>query len=247
MRHVIATLWVGDDLPDYSANKYGIRDVVRLWRGMRQHVTDGVLHVLCDDVMLNQLRFSSEMMPFLMEDTKSCLLHRMRKVGIGGWSNVLEAFHPAFWKDIGSPDRVLLVGLDTVFVRNSDWLFDWNQAAVGIPCDPFVPEENPPCDAVVTYGEEGRKLVWDEYERTRPLDPFPHLYNDQPSEMALLRHLHTQHQWPLLEGLRREKLISYKGCHVSQDGVPETATIVYFHGTPKPSELPIDDPMQEFM
>lgn len=253
MRHVIATLWAGDDLPGYSANKYGVEDVLRLWRGVRKYVTDGVLHVLCDELHMARLALHtlSSDEPDLRE-TLRC--HYLEGHGIGGWTPIMEAFSERTLAQlllsdgtIKNKQRHLLVGLDTVFVANSDWLFDWDLAPIGLPADPYHPESVQPCDAVVTFDVRGATLAWSEYKSSKLRVPFPHMYAGYPSEMELLRSLHHFFSWPMLEGHKPKKLVSYKANKVKERGIPEEATIVYFHGYPKPSDLPTTDPVHKFL
>lgn len=253
---VVTCLWQGHDLPGYSANKYGVDDVLTLWRGVRRHVTDGALLVLCDQHHFDLLTDADRMFLRMREGETSfdvastCMVRKMHGYGIGGWSPVMEAFR----QDLGLFDyyghrNVLLVGLDTVFTGNADWLFDLipeNDGGPGIylPPDPHSPA-NPPCDAVVLFNEKGREFAWTEYVRAKAQPEFPHRYPDAngwPSEMVLLQHLWRAGECKLIEETPK-RLLSYK-AHIRAKHVqamPEDCSIIYFHGSPKLYDLAADD------
>lgn len=216
MRTVQCCLWRGHETcygPDY---------VELLRRGVERHVPDGRLQVLVDEYHEAAIRkLDVDVVPF-------------KGFGCGGWSNVLEAFHPDLAPAEG--ERNLLVGLDTVFTGDCEWLFEWDKAPVGIPLDPLCPPEA--CDAVITYDREGAALVWAEFERTRGTGMKEHFFAGAPSEMALLRNLRAALGWEVLEAeprlLRSYKVHGYDPC----------ASIVYFHGKPRPGDLPEGDPVR---
>jgi len=256
-RTVITCLWAGHDLPGYSSNRYGVEDVLNLWRGVQRHIPGSTLLVLCDEHYERELttgRVLDLLEPGEKERDGSTRIVRFQGHGIGGWSNVLEAFRPDLHADRDPLEPVLLVGLDTVFVEDCSWLFGipmHTPADVLLPPDPVDPMRNPPCDAVVLFNKKGADLVWQEYLRAKAqitdLTPFPHLYNGRPSEMVLLQHLWKKHKWPMLEA-HPKKLLSYKQ-HVRYRSVhvPEGCSIVYFHGVPKPRDLDADDPVRRLM
>lgn len=258
-RTVVACLWDGTDLHT-KPGTYSPMDVLRLWHGVRRHITGGELIVLADEhyaPMLDEMKHNLGR-PYaeVPEEQTDELLHTFHISNLGGWgerhggwTHVLEAFADSFLVgyDIGRGQRVLLVGLDTVFVRNSDWLFDWDASPVGLPADPYN-LEGPPCDAVVTFNAEGARVVWNHFRECHESSaPFRHLYGGRPSEMVLLQHLFEREGWRRIEGTKMERLVSYKGGNVALKGVPEEATLVYFHGSPKPQDLGINDPMQQYM
>jgi len=249
-RKLIVNLWRGENLPDFSEDAYGPIDVLRLWRGARRHITDLELHVLCDEHYLCQLvdmtgcdgaELSGEE---FVDIQASVRVHKYAGHGVGGWTNVMESFRPGlFGRDVCDEyQRVLLVGLDTVFCGNCDWLFDWTQAPIGLPVDPY--DSSKPCDAVITFDPLGANIAWDEYKRAAKIKPFPHLLSGKPSEMVLLQHLSRQHGWPYLEqGMK--KLKSLKGCNGREwAAIPDGTSIVYLHGRPKLPDLPKEHPVR---
>jgi hypothetical protein len=241
-REVVCCLWAGHDLPGYSANRYGAADVANLLRGVRRFVPDGRLTVLAD----------IEHMAKLAGLAPDAALNVLPLFGFGlrhgGWSHVFEAFTPALRRllNMAPEQRMLVVGLDTVFVRDSSWLFDWDAAPIGLPADPYN-LTGPPCDAVIIADAKGASIVWEEFERAYALPVFPHRYAGHASEMTALQHLSAQHRWPKIEGDNMHRLVSYKGARVADFGIPQSATVVYFHGHPKPRDLAASDPVAAFL
>ena len=225
----MACLWRGTDLPGYSNDVYDPEYVVALARGVKRHFDDARLHVLVDEYYHSALAQHSGMtgvnlIPFEGE-------------GCGGWTNVLEAFRPSLNPNQGET-RTVLVGLDTVFMRNCDWLFEWSSSPVGLPMDPIM--HGNPCDAVVTFDHHSTDIIWSRYVRERERDRMAKYHlGSVPSEMMLLRAMFHEQRWSPLEWEER-KLLSYK-CHVRAGRDVELASLVYFHGNPKPHQLDMRD------
>jgi hypothetical protein len=216
---LIANLWRGDDLPGYSRNKYNEEDVINLWKGAKECITNVELHVLCDEYYYERL-------------PKWLNLHKFKGYGIGGWTNRLESFNLL-------PGRAVMVDLDIVFVRNCDWLWKWNESPVGMPVDPY--NKSLPSCGIVTFNSDGGKLVWEEYMRARLKKPFPYEYGGVPSEMVLLQAMFAKHDWQFLEkGM--VKLKSFKGCNL--EAIPPDTDIVYLHGKPKFRDLEVNHPIR---
>ena len=247
MKTVICNLWKGENLPAFSENAYGPQDVVRLWKGARRHLTGPLRFVVFCDEHYFELLAAPEaalMVERAGLDWAESRLVRYAGHGIGGWTNVMESMNPQSFIDgtfVGS--RVLLVGLDTVFVGDSNWLFDWNAAPIGLPRDPYSGYQ--PCDAVVTFDYEGARAAWGEYLRAKQKHPFPHMLGGKPSEMVLLQHLWKMDgDWPYLEP-EAKRLLSFKGAKLHDvDRVPNGTSIVYFHGRPKLWDLEPTHPVR---
>lgn len=272
MRRVICCLWAGDDLPSYSANKYTEYDVARLRRLIRKHLPgEHTFNVMTDAVWFSKLSALQSTLyettqGFFEHDlnskeeelsppytaSKSSVLNELSDVELwrftgtdcGGWSKVLEAF--------GLPpdkDRTLLIGLDTVPINDISWLFDWDESPVGLPWDPLFTDVA--CDAVVTFNNEGAQQVTQRYSKERLNGMKDYLMGIRPSEMMLLRAMFKENKWSALEPFPPKKLLSYKahvkpvcGPFLGVGPIPlDEASIVYFHGTPKPGELPLEDPI----
>jgi hypothetical protein len=223
-RTVIACLWQGTDLPGYSKDKFGIEDVRQLARGVNRCVTDGRTIVLCDDYWYDKLRG-------LVEPNLSTL--RFSRTHHGGWSPMLEAYSFALY--FSESNRALAVGLDTVFVNNCDWLFDWDLSPVGLPLDPYASPQ--PCNAVAVFDKVGGNQVWQRYIKEAQNDMRNCMYMNLPSEMALLRMMYQEEGWMPLE-TRAKKILSYKKDIVKRGLDPRCADIIYFHGKPKLGDLP---------
>jgi hypothetical protein len=214
-----------------------MKDVANVWRTMRRHITDPELVVLAGEEHCSDL---AELVR--MASAPGLRVLPLGGHGIGGWSNMLEAYRPDLHADRDPAERVLAIGLDTAFVGDSNWLFEWDKAPLGMPCSPG--NLRTPCNAVVTFTAEGAAMVWGEYMRAREEEPFPHRYGGLPSEMVTLNHVWQEHKWPLLEGRKMERLVSYKRGGVATKGIPVGCSVVYFHGEPKPRDLPKGDPVR---
>ena len=234
MHRIFCCLWKGEDLPGFSADKYDVSDVAKLARGFRRHLT--VEH---EFVLIVDANYDYAARTLLPDDLVTVL--PMEGWGIGGWSNMLEPYRPG----LRSSERSLLVGLDTIVVGNCDWLFEWDEAPMGLPWDPFQKETV--CDAVVTWDKHGAEIVWEAFLKSRKDGMKCHLLFGRPSEMILFRDLWTQLGWPTLE-LTPKRLLSYK-CHVKgrsgRDRSWDKASIVYFHGNPKPCHLHKTHPLRQ--
>lgn len=229
----MSCLWKGEDLPAYSNNAYDVSDLERLWRGVQRSVPPPYrMVVLIDEHYEAKIDRQDTLYGVTFAPFKGD--------GCGGWSNMLEAFRP--WLRPQGDERVVLVGLDTVFVGDCSWLFEWDRAPVGLPWDPF--ETETVCDGVVSFDEPGAQLVWDAFIHERDRNQMKdHVLAGKPSEMMLLRALWRLHDWPTLEPVPR-RLLSYK-VHVKAKKMAwEDASIVYFHGKPKPKDLPEDHPIR---
>lgn len=237
MKSVITHLWRGSDLPWYSANAYGARDVLNLYRGVKRHVTDGHLIVMCDQASRQQLEIE---LPSVVRDDVTLVSYA--GFGVGGWTNILEGLRPALWEELGIEGRAMMTNLDIVLVGDCNWMFEWDQAPVGLHMDPYY--QSVPANAVMSVTREGAAMVWSEFLASRSCQPFRHTVQGVPSEEALLRHLWKQHGWPWLEqGMKR--LLSWKACGLAgKQEIPPEASVVYFHGRPKPGDIPITHPVR---
>lgn len=234
MKTASACLWDGKDLPAYSAGKYGPEDAIRLCENFRRHVPqdEGFEFLLFVDAhflnVMQQVQRPAEMK-----------LIPIMPSPLGGWTPVFSAFHPDFTPP-GS--RTVLVGLDTVIMNDPSWLWDWDHAPVGLPLDPYFPDEV--CDAVVSFTHEGALLVWGEYQRACDDGSMGKDYcmGKRPSEMILLRHMRKGRGWTTFHDTGdQKKLLSYKVDVLNGGRDPSRATLVYFHGNPKVWHLDQDD------
>lgn len=228
-RRVIAALWHDkkDELPSYSGKAaWTIGAVSKVVLNARRYIPDCEFVLLVDDAWHDAYRsvIPGPAMFDRRPGVPDCIL-KFSGTDVGGWSKLCEVFRPDLAPALG--ERDLFIGLDTVFVGDATWLFDWNHSPVGLPLDPYHAPER--CDAVVSFDRAGAELVWSAYEASRDADGMRQdHYAGRPSEMALLRRLSKEHDWTALEpGFH--KLRSYK-VHGNEriDGT----SVVYFHGTP---------------
>lgn len=232
MKKIFACLWQGEDLPSYSQDQYDLEYVDLLAKGVERHMPDTELVMLVDDTYWGAIR---------RRGAVKWVTWKFDGHGIGGWSNMLEVFRPNLWPE--GDDRYMLIGLDTVLVGDCDWLFEWDKHPVGLPLDPF--HAPIPCDAVVTWNREGAEIVWKAFLKSKKTGMKKHLLKGKPSEMQLLRDLFVAHKWQTLER-EPKKLLSYK-VHVAPRRSNEfmEASVVYFHGRPKPHQLPPTNPVRK--
>jgi len=209
--HVIACLWNGTDLPKFSAGRYGPEYVEALKSGLARHWPGARLTVLTDG-------------SYTLPNTEQ----RMLSKGWPGWWRRFEAFHPDLWPE--EDGRLVLLDLDLILVGDCEWIGRWDLATVGLPLDPFFPDRV--CSTVVTADRKGAELLWEAAVHVYPQD---YKYMGQPSEMALLRVMAKSHCWEPLEPAP-SRLLSYK-AHVKKGHSWTDASIVYFHGEPKPADL----------
>lgn len=231
MHRVLTCLWRGEGLPSYSNDVYTIQDVRNLSNNITSSIPDSSLTVLVDEHYQEELE---------KDPDRTYEVLPLEGHGIGGWTNFLEIYRPdlspaAGWRNVA-------VGLDTVFTGDASWLWHWSESPVGLPLDPFYAPDV--CDGVASFDAEGARVVWDAYELAKPDGMKNYLMGgkSQPSEMLLLRTLYERHAWKPLE-YRPERLLSYK-VHVRKHKM-SGADVVYFHGRPKPGDLPPNDPIRQ--
>ena len=230
---VFSCLWQGEGLPRFSNDVYGLKYVDHLYRGVKRHVPHGSLTMVCDDYYYDKLKENDRF--------SAVRLERMDGHGIGGWSNMFEIVRENLRPKMGR--RHVWVGLDTVFVGNCQWIFDWDKSPVGLPLDPYHAPQ--PCNGVWTFNFDGAAFIWDAYQVAKEDGMKDYLLFGQPSEMMLLRYLYKQEGWSPLE-VRARKLLSYK-VHWNNMRNPflESPSVCYMHGRPKPHELTPHDPVRK--
>lgn len=234
LKRIVSWWWQGTgELPGFSDNVYTEEYVAMLLRGVARHITPPWrLDLFVDEACWKRFdRFDLR----LPTDLK---LIRFRNWGVGGWSHMCECFHPDYWPQPG--DRVLAIGLDSIITGSLDWLFEWNEAPCGFIRDPLVPETI--SNAVMTFDRQGAVRLWDAFLNAREKKFEGMKIFDLPSEMMMMRKLWEKERWPLLEEEPR-RLLSYK---VDREKFAPEASVVYFHGNPKPHALEKDDPIYRF-
>lgn len=229
MNRYYSFLWHStDNLPSYSKNQYSAEDVFRLRRGIERHDPDGRLIMFSDEHYAKACEEAGAEEVILFSG-KDC----------GGWSRMLEPYSPA--NRPGGKTRHVLLGLDTVIMKNPSWLFKWDKSPIGMPLDPCRAPDC--CDAVLTIDQVGCGITWAEYRKHAPSKMRAYRLRNMPSEMMLLRALFERHKWTPIEKVPR-RLASYK-MHIAKRRIDwKVPDIIYFHGRPKPADLPDDDPVK---
>lgn len=216
---VFSCLWRGEDLPEFCTDVYDAEYVESLAAGIERHVPNGTLTLLTDE--------------FWYPKVVHRLPHVRHERFLGdapGWLRIMECFRPGLQPD--EDERCMWMGLDTVLIGDCTWLRDWDESDVGLPLDPIHPPK--PCNAVTTYNRKGAQIMW-EASQQPGVENYT-LFGRFPSEMVLQRELSVQHNWWPLEA-RPKLLLSYKK-HVVKGADWRNASIVYWHGAPKPHQLP---------
>ncbi len=262
MNTIVVTLWDGKDLPKYSGGAYDTEIVGKVARNFARHLT-GTTRVIClaDDRYLPGVRelpesITTEHGPALIQTYPLDM-----ELSIGGWSPMLQAFSPDFcewagiymdWHHLNRQQRprALIVGLDTVVMKNIDWLMAFAPSPIVMPPNPAHGKlANGVCNAVVNYNREGADLVWKAYEEVRAVHASGQAMDRSLmmgscfSEMQLLRQLWNEHQWARVDS-PPARLVSYK-YHLRHLGWDlEKVDMVYFHGRPKPQDLDLSNPIR---
>jgi len=174
------------------------------------------------------------------EEYRSLQLVPFSTYGVGGWSHMMEIFHPDYTAPF-SRQRILALGLDPIITGNCDWLFEWENGDCGWIRDPYKPWTI--CNGVMTFNRAGAADMWNRFMEARESRFSEFLNMGLPSEMVLMRRAWEEggkQEVELLEG-KPDKLLSYK-AHIPLVALPGEASyimpsIVYFHGSPKPHEL----------
>jgi len=157
----------------------------------------------------------------------------------GGWTPWLELFDG---DTIPEGERCVYVGIDTVFVEDCGWLFDWDACPVGLIPDPFKPHQAATC--VVTADRHGAHWIEEEYRFRQGTKFHGCKTRGRPSDWIMLRNMQSQHQWPMLDSPR---IRSFKQHTSKKDGgkIPPGTSLVYCHGEPRPWEIPEGHPVRE--
>ncbi len=253
MKLIRSWLWQpeGEELPEFTRH-YDARYVWALIAGLGRNLTPPWKLQLWVDKewefrLFQELAHRPLMVPFLE-------LVPFTGHDCGGWSRMMEIYRPGCRPE-GS-DRVLAVGLDTIITGNCDWLFEWDKAPVGFIRDPFVPTTI--SNSVSTFNREGAAELWTRHVRALETHYGGLTQFDRPSEMHLMRQWweaswwNGRDRWPENDGKHRmpcleevpQKLLSYK-AHTKHGEHRGSPSCIYFHGSPKPHELALENPLYE--
>ncbi len=121
-------------------------------------------------------------------------------------------------------DRIVFLDLDTVIVGNIDFLWSY-QGDFCILKDFYFPERYG--SAVMSIAKNAHREVWDNFV----VNPVMAL-RQGGDQQWIYNQVKDADLW---QDLYRDKIVSFKvDC---QMGVPDTASIVCFHGVPRPHEV----------
>jgi len=186
----------------------------KLARSIRKHSPDAEI-VCVSDYDRSEFKEDIEVHPFLYTPD--------------GYESVMELYRPEV---VGK--RAIMVGLDTVFVGDTTLI----EACVKdkgpchiMPIDPFHGPE--PCNGVVGLNRETAQDIWFTWAADRArgaLNDVQYHMLGRWSEMVWLRK--NAKPTKLWDKLLPGKIRSYK-----KHGHTEDASIMYFHGRPKPTDL----------
>lgn len=226
MNRAICCLWSSGDVPPWSKEAYSPVWVRALYQMLKRHAKPFELWVLHDGTW-------GSMVNGEMPDLVTAKMDR----GLPSYARMAEAW------DIPVEDgcRNVVFNLDLVIQGDVSWLWRWNEAPVGCHEDPNY-KGRTAC-AVLTYDGEGQGLLQGELERAiaRQWQGYK-LFDKYPSEQCVVEKLQARYRWPWLckEG---EGLSSFKVSWERERG--RDASIVYFHGSTKPSGLPKSHPLRK--
>lgn len=149
-----------------------------------------------------------------------CFTERLRQFEENIWQERLTAAEPGYGSMIEPfklDEPMIVCGLDTVVVGNCDDLARYclEAGAIAAPLDPFFPEKL--CNAVV-LAPKGCGYLWREFPGGNDMD----WIRAQPAAV--------------IDRIFPKRVVSFKG-YVRHFGVPDEASIVYFHGQEKPHQL----------
>ena len=148
-----------------------------------------------------------------------------------GWICIIEKFRP----DLTRGKRFTL-GLDTIITSNIDDICSFggpmgmisDTMDTGRVCNGITIADSKSCDYVWNIWTNRREWVYNTFT----------ILDGVPSEMMLLRDLFDQGgHCPRLDKIYPNKIFSYKMQFRHNPDLLETASIVYFHGDPKPHQL----------
>ena len=167
-----------------------------------------------------------------------------RSVDQYGWLSLMEVYRPDLCKGVR-----FTVGLDTIITGPLDDIVSSRVAKLGVCTDPIYPDKI--CNAVTLSTPEFCKEFWGMWEGNElQLIPESRLWQDNlpsaPSEMVLMRKFYGNS--PRIDRVFPGRIVSYK-VQIRDSAVPagvvSGASIVYFHGHPKPHHLTGEQWVQE--
>ena len=247
MNRVIISVWDGDKTPGGSLRKFDLKTLVRLWHGIRRHVPDGVLVVMCSmeyygdllqelDAYVKSIRTIGKRNVEADNIGKTLLFERTRGFGVGGSTPIMETFRPELHQRMRPLDRAVWVDWRTIITGECSWLFDWKEASVGLTTRNGGKMR--PGSSIITFNQEGASLIWEYYLAICGASTFPHKFRGHPSAFGMIRHLWGQYKWPFMD---LEKASECRLHGMQDDNLRESLSphwsMVYFPDEKQPSDL----------
>ena len=206
----------------HSVGMYNTAYVEKLYRGFERNLT-----VPFDFICLVDQNYYFE---------ENIIAERFkRSVDQYGWMSLMEVYRPELCEGIR-----FTVGLDTIITGRLDDILTSTFLKLAVCTDPFHPKKI--CNAVTLSTPEFCEEFWGLWEGNEvKLIPqsILHQWGQAPSEMVLLRKYYGNS--PCIDKVFPNRIISYKvNCddnNILQQEVIDQASIVYFHGHPKPHQI----------
>jgi hypothetical protein len=204
MSLIVATcLWKANDKSQSFSRGYDEEWVEKLYRGFRRNLTVAFEFVVFVDLFR---RFSEP---------------AIRQTNLTTENPDYGCFIEPYRLDL----PMILVGLDTIIVRNIDHMAEYclTGEKVALPRDPYKPERSINGVALVPAGQ---RYIFDQWRGE--------------NDMEWLR----KFPWQPIDDLWPGEVLSLKFHDVRRKGLQD-ARIVYFHGNPKPNEMLANDWVRE--
>jgi hypothetical protein len=157
-----------------------------------------------------------------------------RSVDQYGWMSLMEWYHPKVCNT-----RRVTMGIDTIITGPLDDIFncDLEDYKLGVCQDPIFPDDI--CNAMTIAEPSFCKEFWDYWIENEKIimrdDEIFAVAAGSPSEMVLLRSLYSDS--PRLDTIFPGRILSYKAHIRDHWHRVADASIIYFHGTPKPHQV----------
>lgn len=149
--------------------------------------------------------------------------------GWPGWWAKLEIMRP--FAEGGVAGRMFYLDLDTMIVGTIDDLA--SELRTTILADFYFPSR--PASGLMMLTEEARAMVWRDFQGSAERRMAA---SQRLGDGAVIGQvLQNSERW---QAIHPGRVVSYKSSRVYQDGVPEDAAIVCFHGRPRPKEIAWD-------
>lgn len=182
---------------------------------------DGVSRCLPDGATFRFICFSDVCEP--VDDGRGIIFNPLPE-GVNGWWNKLYLFKEGLFEE---GERIIFLDLDTVITGFLDDIIKYDGEFATLR-DFYFPERLAP--AVIMWRAGFGKEIWSSYESAG----YP---TDLPlGDLSWInKHFaETGYKADIIQDLYPNKFVSYK-VH-AQDGIPKRASVICFHGFPRPHE-----------